>query len=396
MMTLLLIVICIIFIGLGLPDSVLGASWPSIYPDLNIPVGNASFITIIMSVCTAISSYFSARVINKFGTPMVTCVSTAMTALALLGFSYANSLYWMLLLGIPLGIGAGAIDSGLNNFVATHYSSSQMNFLHAFYGVGVAISPYIISLMLNAFGDWRLGYRAVFYIQLGITVLSIISLPLWKKTNKNQPEEQKFTPITLSLKQILKIPAERVAWVAFFATCALEFTCGIWGCTFLVSSEGLNEALAAKIITFYYVGMTAGRLTSGFVSKKMKPKALIATGYSLVGVALIMLTIPIPPIVKGVALFMVGFGNGPTFPTLTYLTPINFGKDISQSLIGTQMVVSNLGICLMPPLFGLIAQYITVALYPYFLIVVYVFMVVFTILYFKLPKNTSKDLFSKT
>ncbi len=392
MMTILLIVICVIFIGLGLPDSVLGASWPSIYPDLDIPVGNASYITIVMSVCTAISSFFSAKLINKFGTATVTCVSTAMTALALLGFSYANSFYWMLLLGVPLGIGAGAIDSGLNNFTAVHYSPSQMSFLHAFYGMGVAISPYIVALMLSAFGNWRIGYRAIFFIQLGITVLSVLSLPLWRRVKAKDSKEDSFKPITLKFKQILKIPAERIAWIAFFTTCALEFTCGIWGCTFLVSSEGLNEALAAKIITFYYVGMTAGRLTSGFVSNKMSPKALLATGYSLVGIAILMLALPLPPIVKGVALFMIGFGNGPTFPTLTYLTPVNFGKDISQSLIGTQMVVSNLGICLMPPLFGLVAQYISVSLYPYFLIAMFVLMVVSTIIYFKMPKQTSKDL----
>lgn len=392
MVTLLLIIIYAVFIGLGLPDSVLGTAWPAMYPDLNLPVGNASILTMIMSVCTAIASYFSAKIINKFGTGLVTTISTLLTALSLLGFSFANSMLFLCLLGIPLGLGAGAIDSALNNYVATRYKSTHMNFLHAFYGVGVMISPLILSLTLNGPGGWRSGYRFVFYVQIAIFIASLIALPLWKKVKGKTPEKEDFTPITLKLKHMTKMPAVRMAWIVFFATCALEFTCGTWGATFLVYSVGFSESTAAIYLMLYYAGITLSRFVSGLISTKVSAKNIVFTGSGIVAVGILVLILPLPASIRGLGLLLIGFGNGPTFPNLTYLTPKFFGKDISQSIVGTIMVTCNLGICLMPPAFGLLAQYVNVSLLPYFLAVCFVAMVVAEITYIKMPKQKSSDL----
>ena len=391
MATILLIIIYMVFIGLGLPDSVFGTAWPSIYTELNLPVGNASIITMIMSVCTAVASYFSTRLINKFGTGIITTASTLITALALLGFSFANSFVWLCVLGVPLGLGAGAIDSALNNYVATHYKSSHMNFLHAFYGVGVAISPLILSFTLTAEDGWRKGYVLVFIIQTLIFAFSLIALPLWKKANEKQTETQ-TKPITLSFKQMAKMPAVRVAWLVFFSACALEFTCGTWGCTYLVSAENLSESISAKFLTLFYVGITSSRIISGLISSKVSAKTLVFSGSSVIAVGLLMQLLPIPPTIKGFSLLLIGLGIGPIFPNLTYLTPTFFGKDLSQSITGTIMVACNLGICLMPPAFGLVAQYLSVSLLPFFLLATYLALILTMITYVKMPKQKSSDL----
>ncbi|MBR1968381.1 MAG: MFS transporter [Clostridia bacterium] len=387
MATLLLILIYIVFIGLGLPDSLFGSAWPAIYPEFNLPVSAANAVTILISSGTVLASFFSARLINKFGTGAVTAVSTVITALSLLGFSFAQSIWWFIPLTIPLGAGAGAIDAALNNYVAVHYNSTQMNFLHCFYGVGVALSPFLMSFALEQNNDWRLGYRTVFYIMIAISIVAILCLPLWNKVKADEKKEDDFTPKTLTFLEMAKMPAVRTAWITFFSSVALEFTCGVWGCTYLVSSEGMSEALAAFFLTFYYIGMTLGRFTSGVISKFLKPVNIIYSGYSFVAVGLTLLVLPVPPIMKGVALLLIGFGNAPTFPNLTYLTPINFGKDISQSIIGTQMAFCNIGILLMPPVFGFMADLISVKVFPYYLIALFAVLVLTTLLYFKLIKK---------
>ncbi len=392
MVTLLLIIIYLIFIGLGLPDSVLGTAWPAIYQDLNLPVGNQSILTVLLSLCTALASYFSARLINKFGTGLVTTVSTLLTALALLGFSFSKSMLFFCAMGIPLGLGAGAIDSALNNYVATRYKSTHMNFLHAFYGVGVMLSPFILSFTLNELGGWRTGYRLVSFVQLFIFIASAICLPLWKKVKSKNTEENDFTPVTLTLKQMVKIPAIRVAWVVFFATCALEFTCGIWGATYLVDYQGLSETLSAKYLTLYFTGITVSRIISGLVSYKLSPKNIVLIGSGIAGVGVLVMLLPVPATIKGLCLLFIGLGNGTTFPNLTYLTPKFFGKEVSQSIVGTIMVMCNLGICLMPPAFGVIAQYLSVGLFPIFIAICFAVMLVFEIIYIKMPKQKSEQL----
>lgn len=386
MFTVLFMFISIIYIGLGLPDSLFGSAWPAIYPEMNLPVSSANFVTSLISLGTVIASFFSAKLINRFGTQYVTAVSTAVSTLSLLGFSLSGSIWWFVLFSLPLGMGAGAIDAALNNFVAVRYSSMHMSFLHCFYGIGVALSPFIMSFALAQNNDWRLGYRLVFYVMVFISLVATFSLPLWKKAQKKDIVSE-FTPKTLSLFQMAKMPAVRSAWVVFFFTVALEFTCGIWGCTYLVSSEGLSESTASLVLTFYYVGMTAGRFVSGLISKKIYAEKIIYMGYTLVGIAVITIALPIPVIIKAVALFAIGFGNGPTFPNLTYITPINFGKEQSQSIIGSQMGMCNLGILLAPPVFGFLAQSIGTSIFPYYVIVLYLIMLISTIVYSRLTKR---------
>ena len=381
MATVLLLLVYIIFIGLGLPDSVLGSAWPAMYADIGASIGQANYITITASVFTAIMSYFSARIINKFGTGPVTAVSTALTAVGLIGTALSNSLWFSVLCSIPAGIGAGAIDSALNNYVAVHYKSSHMNFLHSFYGVGVLLSPLLLSLVLDGENGWRHGYYIVFGVQVLITICSFVALPLWNKVKKTEKNEETFVPKTLPLRVMAKTPAIRTAWVLFFSTCALEFTCGIWAASYMVKSVGISESLAARYVTFYYLGIAISRFASGLISNKVQERPIVFTGVAVVGVAMVLLILPVPPIVKAVGLLLVGLGNGPTFPNLTCLVPKYFGKDVSQSIVGTLMVACNLGICLMPPLFGVFADYVSVSVFPYFLLSMYGIMLVSMIIY---------------
>ena len=391
MFTILFVVICIVFIGLGLPDSLLGSAWPAIYSDLALPISYANFITFLVSLGTVISSFFSARLINKFGTGLLTAVSTLLTAVCLLAFSFSNSMLFFILLSIPLGLGAGAIDAALNNYTASNYSPLHMSLLHTFYGVGISISPLLMSLALGDNNNWRKGYLIVFFVMALIALVAFLSLPLWKKVSAKFDKKEELEKRTLTLKQMLKLPAVRTAVIMFFCSVSLEFTCGIWACTYLVNTQGLTEAVASQYLTFYYAGITIGRLVSGFVSKLLKVEKIVYVGYSIVLVALIILFLPLPTYFMALSLFLIGFGNGPTFPNLTYVTPENFGKDVSQSIIGLQMASCNIGILLMPPLFGFIAEGLGLNIFPVYLAVLYVLMVMFTILYSKQTRVLRKQ-----
>lgn len=387
MMTILFVAICIIFIGLGLPDSLLGSAWPAIYSQLNLPISYANFITFLISLGTVAASFFSARLINKFGTGFLTALSTLLTTLCILAFSYSNSMIFFCLLALPLGLGAGAIDAALNNVVAVHYSSLHMSLLHCFYGVGISLSPFLMSFALGPTNNWRAGYRLVFFLLMAITIVSFAVIPVWKKLINKNIEKEDLAPVTLSLKQMLKMPAVRISFIMFFSTVALEFTCGIWACTYLVKAFGFTETLASSYLTFYYTGITISRFLSGFLSKKFKIKSLVYFGYAISGVAILILFMPLPIYFKAVSLFLIGFGNGPTFPNLIYLTPGNFGKNISQSIIGLQMTACNLGILIAPPIFGFVAQGLGLNIFPIFLGVWFIIMVVSTIIY---NKRTTK------
>lgn len=387
MYTALLIIIYIVYIGLGIPDSSFGSALPAMWKDLNLPLTFASIISIIISISTLISSAISAFLIAKLKTGKITFFATLLTALSLFGFTHANSFWAIILLSIPLGLGAGSIDTALNNFIALNYSSSQMSFLHCFYGVGVSLTPFIFSFTLKNDNDWRLGYLIIFIIQISLTLIALLSLPLWKKVEgndkKGQPQEVKL----LSLSQMAKTPSLLACWGAFFFTCALEFTCDNWGTSYLVSCEGLTEAMAARFLTFYFIGIAGGRFLSGLLNIKIDCKKVIYIGYLIVFLGIVTLFLPLPAGIKGCALFLIGLGNGPSFPNLTFLLPANFGKKGSQSLVSAQMVVSNAGILIVPPLFGVIAQNFSLGLFPYFILLTFVLMVVCTILYDKLPKK---------
>lgn len=368
MATLLLIVIYIAFIGLGIPDSLFGAAWPAIYGELGLPVSFATFFSLTSAICTFISSLFSSRLINKFGTYAVTAVSTALTALALLGISFSGNFLFLVLLAIPMGLGAGAIDSGLNNYVALHYNAMQMNFLHCFYGVGVSVSPYVLSFALGGEAGWRGGYRWIALVQLVITLILILSLPLWRKHKQHRLEEApEEAPKTLSLKEQLKVKGLPVVWVLFFSAVAIEFCAGSWGSTFLVEHKHLAVDLAAKTVTFYYLGIAVGRFVAGLLSLKLKPNQLVLLGIVVTGAGLVVLALPFGPTVSAIGLFLCGFGISPIYPNLMHVTPMVFGRDVSQSVVGSQMAAGVLGGMIAPALFGQVAQHLHVGLFPYFL-----------------------------
>lgn len=390
MATILLIVIYIDFIGLGIPDSLFGAAWPAIYTEFGLPISYASFVTIIIYGGTVASSLLSAKVINRFGTAKVTAVSTALTAAGLLGFSFSGGLIWLCLFAVPLGLGAGAIDSALNNYIALHYKATHMSFLHCAYGVGVTLSPYLMALALSDNNDWRGGYRIAFFIQIGITAVTLFSLPLWSKIRRinTHDEEEDAAPRTLKLTELIKMPSVRAVWLIFFGSCAIEFTCGSWGSTFLVQSKGMSAENAAKIITFYYAGIAIGRFLSGILAAKLPSWRIIRIGQITIITAIVLLMLPLPVYVAAAGLFLVGLGNGPIYPNLIHLTPKNFGRDISQSVMGSQMAAASIGIMVMPPLFGLLAQGISTDIFPYFLLIMFAVMAVST---FFLIKNLKKS-----
>ena len=375
MATLLLIVIYIAFIGLGVPDSLFGTAWPAIYTDLNLPVSWASIVTIIVSCGTITSSLLSSWLISRFGTGKITAVSTLMTALALLGFSCSDSMLWLCLCAIPLGLGAGSIDTALNNYVALHYKASHMNFLHCFYGIGVSLSPYLMSLALSK-GTWEGGYRAVFWFQLAIAALTALALPLWKKVRHAQNgEEAEETPRVLSFPALMKMPKVRMACLVFIGYCALEYTCGTWGSTFLVNAKGAAADTAARMVTFYYVGLALGRFLSGVLAGRLHSRQLVKIGQMILLAAVVSLFLPLPFAFCSVSLFFIGLGNGPIFPNMLHLTPELFGKDLSQAVIVAEMATSYIGVLLAPALFGLIAQNVTAALFPVYLLVLYALMI---------------------
>lgn len=374
MATFLLMIIYIAFIGLGLPDSLFGTAWPAIYDALSLPFSMGSIVTIIITSGTILSSLVSARVIARFGTGNVTAVSTAMTAAALLGFSLSSSFWPLCFLAIPLGLGAGAIDTGLNNYVALHYSSSQMSLMHCFYGIGITISPYLMARLLATSASWQGGYRGAFWIQLGIAVLLFATLPLWKKAAGKEAQEEVEIQV-LSIRQLARIPGVANMWVLFLTSCAIESTANSWGSTFLVEHKGMAADQAAKTMIFYFVGFAAGRLLSGILATKLSCWKIIRIGIVILGTALVLLLLPLHEFVTIIALFLIGMGNSPMFPNFTYLTPQNFGADISQSVIGTQMAAANTGFLAAPLLCSLLGQALGMGVFPVYLAVMFVIMV---------------------
>ena len=372
-MVFLLVVIYIAFIGLGVPDSLIGSAWPAIHTEINIPVEAVSILTFIISGCTVLSSMFSTGILNKFGTAKVTAFSTAMTATALLGFSKAPSFWFMIPLAILLGLGAGAIDSGLNNYVALHFKASHMNFLHCFYGVGVSLSPYLMSQELSDVG-WRGGYRYAFYVQSVITLLLIVSLPMWKKTSSaDEAEEEKG--ISLSLLQMAKRSDVRVVWIIMLATNAIEYACGVWGSTYLVAEKGFEAKHGALALTVYYAGMSVGRFVSGLLSGKINTWKRIGIGCAVLAPATVIMLLPVHGAVTVAGLFLIGLGNGSIYPNMIHLTPHNFGKEASQAIMGSQIAFAYIGVMLAPPAVSLISGLIGIKVYPVLLAVLYIIMI---------------------
>lgn len=376
---LLLLIIYIAFIGLGIPDSLFGTAWPPIYTEFGLPLSFGSFVTVAISCSTVISSIFSAKLIRKFGTSRVSAVSTLMTALALLGFSFTPNLWTMCALAIPLGLGAGTIDVALNNYVSLHYSAVHMNFLHCFYGIGVCVSPYILSLVINGDAGWRGGYRYAFALQAAITVLMFVTLPVWKKEKGGKSDDASAEMKALTFREALAIPGVKLMCLLFVTSTAIECSCGGWGSTFLVEYKHISAEAAARVVTFYYIGMTFGRFLSGVFATKLHSWKIIAIGEIILGAALVLILLPAPVYVCAIGMFLIGFGNGPLFPNLNYLTPENFGADVSQSVMGVQMSTAYVGIMLAPMLCGVIGQTLGMWTFPIYLSVFYIIMVPATI-----------------
>ena len=373
-MAFLLVVIYIAFIGLGVPDSLIGSAWPAIHSQMNIPVEAVSILTFIVSGCTVLSSMFSAGILNKLGTAKVTAFSTAMTAAALVGFSFAPSFWFMIPLAVILGLGAGAIDSGLNNYVALHFKASHMNFLHCFYGVGVSLSPYLMSQALSDAG-WRSGYRYAFYVQAAITLLLIVSVPQWKKSSSAEQTEDESC-VNLTLLQMAKMSEVRLVWVIMLATNAIEYACGVWGSTYLVTEKGFETKHGALALTVYYIGMSVGRFVSGLLSDKISTWKRIGIGAAILAPAIVIMLLPLPGVVCVAGLFLIGLGNGSIYPNMIHLTPHNFGKEVSQSIMGSQIAFAYIGVMLAPPAVSLISRLLGIGVYPVLLAVLYVIMVV--------------------
>ena len=373
-MVFLLVIIYVTFISLGLPDALLGSGWPSMYQELVVPIASAGVVSMIISGGTILSSFISGKVINHFGVAMTTVVSVAMTAIALLGFSFSGHFYLLCLWAIPLGLGAGAVDSGLNNFVALHYEAKHMNWLHCFWGVGASISPLIMSFSLGKWQSWTRGYQMVGIIQVALVVLLIVTFPAWKKAAKDETEREEAKR-RLSIKELLALPAAKKILLGLFCYCAIEATVGLWGSSFLVTVRGINAGVAASWVAIYYAGITIGRFLSGILAIKFNSEQLVRLGLALIAVGVGILFMPIPDNMLLVGLFAVGLGLAPVYPSVLHETPNNFGEANSQSMMGIQMGCAYIGITFMPALFGLIASKLGYQTFPYFLGLVLVVMI---------------------
>lgn len=374
MATLLLIVIFIDFIGLGIPDSLFGAAWPAINSDFGLPISAANAVTVTMTVCSIISSLMSSKLTEKFSTSKIAAVSTALTAVGLFGFSISKNIYMMFFFTLFLGFGAGAIDAVLNNYVAVHYRASHMNFLHCFYGIGVTLSPYLMSLALKN-RSWQSGYHLAFIIQLVISIIAFASLPLWQKNGRLSESSDEKSEKS-SFAELIKLPGIKSTWLVFFGSCALEYVSGTWSSSFLVNSRGITVDRAALFVTVYYGGIAFGRFLSGIFSSKLKPQQIILIGTILIIPAIVLVSQPFIPNLIAVGMFLIGLGNGPLYPNMVHLTPIRFGAQRSQAVMGLQMAAAYIGILSMPTLTGFLAQKFSTDIFPYCLAVLYGIMLI--------------------
>jgi len=374
MFTLLLAIIYISFISLGLPDALLGSAWPSMYPLFQVPVSYAGIVAMIIAGGTIISSLFSARLINRLGTGKVTAMSVLMTAAALIGFSYSDSFWLVCLWAIPYGLGAGSVDAALNNFVALHYKARHMSWLHCFWGIGASLGPYIMGLGLTRGSSWNSGFRIIFYIQIALTAVLFVSLPLWKKSLPAQKDEQEKTK-TLKLRDISSVRGVKPALFAFLCYCGLETTTGLWGSTYMVMEKGLSADVAATWISYFYWGITAGRFISGFITMKIGDRNMIRAGQTIALLGTVVLLLPLPNSALCAGLVLIGLGCAPIYPSLLHATPDNFGKGISQSIMGLQMASAYIGSTFLPPLAGFIAERVSMKLYPFFLLAIVLIMI---------------------
>ncbi len=377
MFQLLLAVIYLSFISLGLPDSLLGSAWPTMYSELKVPISFAGIISMIISIGTIISSLQSDRLTRKLGTGKVTAISVAITAISLFGFSISNSFLSLCIWAIPYGLGAGSVD----------YKSRHMSWLHCMWGVGATLGPYIMGYALNQGMAWNSGYRIIAILQIILTAVLIFSLPLWKKhSNTISDNGDNITSKPLSFKEIIKIPGAKEVMLCFFCYCALEQTTGLWASSYLTLYKGISADTAASFAGMFFIGITIGRALSGFITMKLNDMQMIKMGQLIIGLGIITLLLPLGKFVSLIGLILIGLGCAPIYPCIIHSTPSHFGADKSQAIIGVQMASAYVGTCIMPPIFGLIANHITVSLFPIYLLIILIFMIV---MYALLNKKTN-------
>ncbi|MCI8834598.1 MAG: MFS transporter [Ruminococcus sp.] len=378
MFQLLLVIIYLAFISLGLPDSILGSAWPSMYREFSVPVSYAGGLSMIIAVGTILSSLQSDRLTRKFGTGKVTAISVLLTAAALFGFSLSHSYALLCLWAVPYGLGAGSVDASLNNYVALHYASRHMSWLHCMWGVGASLGPYIMGYALTNELGWNAGYRFIALLQIALTAILFFSLPLWKNQKnigaEHAGEEKKSQP--LSLTQILSIPGAKEVMITFFCYCALEQTAGLWASSYLVLHHHLSAETAAGFASLFFIGITVGRALSGFLTMKWTDTQMIRLGQGLILLGLVFLLLPFGNGSALSGLILIGLGCAPIYPSVIHSTPAHFGADKSQAVIGVQMAFAYVGTCFMPPLFGFLANHINISLFPGYLLAIWILMVI--------------------
>ncbi|MFC4799207.1 MFS transporter [Neobacillus sp. GCM10023253] len=374
MTTFLLIIIYLAFISLGLPDSLLGAAWPVMQSDLGARLDTAGFLFMTIAGGTIISSLVSGKVLKRFGTGKVTFVSVFMTACALLGFHFAPSVVWIVVCAIPLGLGAGAVDAGLNDYVATHYKAHHMSWLHCFWGVGATLGPIIMAQSISGQNSWRNGYFTISAIQFALVIILFLTLPLWNRVTKNSNiavnedcEDASFAEDGNDIIP-LQIKGVKLALASFLFYCGVEASVGLWGSSYLVNVKGISAATAAQWVSFYYAGITIGRLITGFITFKISNLTLIRIGQIIALVGAAFLFLPLPTIFSLVGFILIGLGLAPIFPCMLHETPTRFGKTHSQTIMGYQMAVAYTGSTFVPPFLGFIASRSTIGIFPIFIV----------------------------
>ena len=373
MFSLLLAIIYLSFISLGLPDSLLGSAWPVIYPELGVPISWSGIIFMIISAGTVISSLNSDRLTRKLGAGLVTAISVAMTAAALLGFSLSHSFWALCLWAVPYGLGAGSVDAALNNYVALHYASRHMSWLHCMWGVGTSIGPLIMGAALTRGAGWNAGYRTIGLMQIVLSACLFASLSLWKKREAPEAGTEPAKPLTL--RQIVAIPGAKAVMLCFFCYCAIEQTVGLWASSYLVKARLVDEITAARLASLFFLGITGGRAVSGFVTYKLNDRQMIRLGFGIVGFGILLVLLPLGNVCAFAGLIAVGLGCAPIYPCIIHSTPANFGAERSQAVIGVQMASAYVGTSLMPPFFGYLASFLGLGVFPLYLLALLALMV---------------------
>lgn len=379
MYSFLLALIYIAFISLGLPDSLLGSGWPVMHAELNVPVSFMGIVSMIISGGTILSSLASDKLTKRLGTQVVTVASVFLTVIALFGFSFSNRFWMLMLFAVPYGLGAGAIDAALNNYVALHYKAKHMSWLHCFWGVGTIVSPFIMGFALTNL-NWNSGYRIVGFIQLAIAILLLITLPVWR-VNKTSNET---VGKSIGLLGTLKIRGVPFLLTGFFAYCAAESTAMQWASTYFVEVKKIPAERAASFAALFYIGITAGRFISGFITDKLGDRRMILTGTAVLIFGIIVLLIPVKSYEAAfVAFLIIGLGCAPIYPCIIHSTPNNFGAENSGAIIGIQMASAYVGSTFIPPLFGLLGNSAGFAIMPIFLLAFFTLMIIMTELTFR-------------